>query len=154
MISTQTLNQIVKLASPGITIYYSELNDIKDKKTVSDMNAEISKALSTKNQKDINLIVFNIYNGTRFKGEIVDDKGKLKLIYEGKVNDLSIINTGTLLKVTDKVNNKTTIIEYKTAPRQEVGMSLQDQILKQLKKKKMTDKEVIDFIKNLEKGIK
>lgn len=154
MISQQILKDISKLAYPGITIHYSELKDVKDKKTVSDVNGDITKAISTKNQKDINSIIISVYQGSKFKGELVDDRGTLRLVYEGKVTNLDVNNNGSVLKITDTVNKKTTIIEYKTSKSQEVKVSLQDQILTQLKKRKMNDKEVIDLIKRLEEGIK
>lgn len=154
MISQSTLNSITKLAYPGITIHYTELKDIKDTTTISDNNNEISKALSSNNLKDIGLIVNAIYKNSKYHGELVNDNGKIKLVSNGKVYDILVTNNGSVLKVKDTLNKKDTIIEYKSAPKQEVKISLQDQIMMQLKKRKMSDKEVIEFVKKLEKGLK
>lgn len=154
MISTNTLNNITKLSYPGMTIHFSELKDIKDKTTISDTNNEISKALSSNNLKDIGLIIASIYKNAKYKGELVNDNGKVRLVSNNKVYDISVTNNGSVLKVKDTLNKKDTIIEYKSAPKQEVKISLQDQIMTQLKKRRMSDKEVIDLIKDLQKGLK
>lgn len=149
MISKSILDQLTKLAYPGITLYFMELKHTMDKNTVSDINGELSKALASKNIIDIGNIVVSIYKNSKYNGEIVNNKGKLSLVSNGKVYDISIINNGSVLKISDTLNRKTTIIEYKASPQKTTSISLQDQLLKQLEIKKMTDKEVIDFIKKI-----
>lgn len=154
MLSNKILSQLTKLAYPGITILYSELKNKTDTKTITD-DGELSTALSKNNSMGISLIVQAIYANTRYKGRLVDDKGKIKLVdMNGKIYELRLVNTGSVLKITDTLNNKLTTIEYKATAKKEIQTSLQEQILNQLKKRKMTDREVIDFIKALEKNIK
>jgi hypothetical protein len=154
MLSQTLLRDLTRLAYPGITTYYSELKNAKDPKTITDNNGELSKVLSTKNQKDIALIIEAVYNNTKYKGELVDDKGTIRIIKDGKLYDLKIINTGSTLKITDTLNNKTTTIEYKASSKQETTKPLQDQLIETLKKRKMSDKEVIEFVKQWSNNIK
>jgi hypothetical protein len=154
MISNNTLAKITKIVYPGATVYYTELQDDKDKSTISDYNGEISKALASNNAKDIGSIVQAIYTNAKYNGEIVNDKGNIKLVSNNKLYDVRVTNNGSVLNIKDTLNNKNTIIEYKKSKTKELKLSLQDQIILQFKKRKMSDKEVIEFIKNLEDGIK
>lgn len=154
MISNNTLAKITKIVSPGATVYYTELQNDSDKSTISDYNGEISKALASNNAKDIGSLVQAIYANTKYNGEMVNDKGNIKLVSNSKLYDIRVTNNGSVLTIKDTLNNKSTIIEYKKSKVKELKISLQDQIILQFKKRKMTDKEVIDFIKNLEAGIK
>lgn len=155
MISTTVINNITKMVYPGMTIHFTELNDINDKSTISDSRGELRKALASNNLKDIGIIIQAVYKNSKYDGELVNDHGKIRLVSNGKVYNVNVTNNGSILKIKDSLNNKITIIEYKKSSGvKEVKLSLQDQILTQLKKRRMSDKEVIDLIKNLEAGIK
>lgn len=149
MISKQILSQIEKLAKPGDTIGYTDLNNTSDKKTVSDPNNEIAKAIK---QGKVAEIIISIYKNTSFKGKIgADNKGKLHIVdNNGNIKPLDVRITSESLSVYDSINNKRTILQYKKQTTSNViKESLQDQLLKALKKKKMTDKEVMDMLKNM-----
>jgi hypothetical protein len=155
MISKKILDQLLKMAYPGITIMYSELANKLDTKTITDEKGELANAISRNNSIDMSLIIQAIYANSRYKGRLVDDKGRVKLVdMNGKIYELRVINTGSVLKITDTLNNKLTTIEYKASYKKEIKISLQEQILTQLKKSKMTDREVIEFIRAFEKNIK
>lgn len=154
MISQTLLKQLAQLAYPGITIHYSEIQDVKDKTTISDPKGELAKTFSSNNITDIAKIVEAIYANSKYQGMLVNDNGKLKMVSNNKLYEVRVTNTGSILKIIDLLNRKDTIIEYKTSYKKEVKKSLQDQILSQLEKRKMSDKEVIEYIRSLNSGLK
>jgi hypothetical protein len=139
---------------PGKTVYFTELYNKKDLNTISDTKGEIFKALNTNNLVDIGTIVSSIYKNAKYKGALVDDKGKIKIINNGILYPILVVNTGSTLKVSDTLNRKETIIEYKSSVKKEVDISFQDQLMIQFKKRKMNNKEVIDYLKEMVKGFK
>jgi hypothetical protein len=153
MISKQLLVQLEKKAKPGITIHYTDLNNTSDKDTVTDPKNELSVAIKAGKIGDI---VIAIYKNTYFRGHIgVEPNGKIHITDQNNIiKQFKITTTGTTLRIYDPVNNKTTTIEHTknlTAPKVEVK-PLQDQLLETLKKKKMSDKDVIALLKNLLKN--
>lgn len=151
MSALTVLAQIERLAKPGITIKYTDLNNVKDNGTISDPNNEIQKMI--KSQK-IGDIVLAVYKNTSYKGTVVVDKqNKIFLADNGKIHDIKTTIIGSqILQIKDSLNNKTTTIEYaKDLAAPVTVVSLQDQLLQALKKKKMTDKEVTDFIVSFNK---
>lgn len=152
MLSQNLLKQLEKIAKPGITIHYTELNNHTDKTTITDIKGELADAI--KKNKYIGEIVVAIYKNTSFKGSIgVEPNGKIHIVDSNKlIHQFKVTKTTSALKIYDPVNNKTTIIEHTISKVDKVvKKSLQEQILEALKKKKMTDKEVLEYLKNLTK---
>lgn len=146
------LDQLTKLAYPGITITYTEMNNANDKNTITDVNGEISNAIR---QGRIGEIVKAIYSGTSFQNKVAtDNKGVVKVLDKnGNLQDIRVTVSSTTLKMDDSVHKKTTIIQYKSPEKQtEKVISLQEQLMKAFSKNKMSDKEVIELMKNLMNG--
>ena len=151
MISKILLKELEKKAKPGITLTYTDLNNVHDKTTVNDPNNELAKAIKAGN---IGEILVAIYKNTKFKGRLAVDKfKKLHIIDDNnKIHDLKVTTTPDTLTVLDPLNNKKTVLQHsKTKSVEKDAPSLQKQLLDSLKKRKMTDKEVIDLIKNFVK---
>jgi len=151
MIPRQILDQIKKLAKPGDTITYTDLNNTSDKKTISDPTNEIAKAIKQHKVADI---ITSIYSNTSFKGTLgSDNKGKLHIVDDnGIIKQLDVKITSESLTVVDPINNKRTTLQYsKPKNKQQSTKSLQEQLLMALKKKKMGDNEVMELINNMVK---
>lgn len=151
MISKQVLSQLEKLAKPGSTITYTDLNNTADKKTVSDPNNELAKAIK---KGAVAEIVMAIYKNTSYKGTIgTDNKGKMHLVdKQGNIKPLDIRVGLESLSVIDPINNKKTLLQFaKRKVTAEVKKTLQDQLLESLKKKKMSDREVMQLVANMTK---
>ena len=146
------LDQLTKLAFPGITITYTEMNNSNDKNTITDAKGEIHSAIR---QNKVGEIVKAIYSNTKFAGKVAtDNKGVVKVLdSKGNLHDIKVTINNGVIKMEDPVNRKITTIQYKAPEKQiEKIKPLQDQLMDAFKKKKMNDKEVLDLIKNLTNG--
>lgn len=146
------LDQLTKLAYPGITITYTEMNNSNDKNTITDDKGEIATAIR---QNKIGEIVKAIYSNTKFAGKVAtDNNGIVKVLdSKGNLQDIKVTTSNGVIKMDDPVNKKTTTIQYKAPEKQvEKIKPLQDQILDALKVKKMNDKDVLNLIKNITNG--
>jgi hypothetical protein len=146
------LDQLTKLAYPGATITYTEMNNSNDNNTITDTSGEIKNAIK---QGKIGEIVKAIYSGSKFTNKIAtDNKGAIKVLdNNGNLQDIKVTTNNGVMRMEDPVNRRVTTIQYMVPEKQvEKIKSLQDQIIDELKKKKMTDKEVLMLIKNLTNG--
>lgn len=148
MISNVILAQIEKLAMPGSIITYTDLNNTKDKTTISDPNNEIHKQIKS---GKVTEIVVAIYKNAKYKGTIgYDTKGNLHIIDDNSnIKPISVKIMGDTLTVIDPINNKKTQLQFTKKSGTSPIISLQDQLLTSLKKRKMNDAEVLELIKNM-----
>lgn len=150
MISQNVLKQIEKLSKPGSTISYVDLNNTSDKTTISDPNNEIANAIK---KGQVAEIVIAIYKNNNFKGTIsTNPRGQLYIVdREGTLKDITIKITSESLSVIDTLNNKKTVLQYTKKKATAEKESLQEALIKALKKKKMTDKEVMSLVTQMAK---
>lgn len=153
MIDKRILDQLTKLAYPGVTIKYVDMNNENDQKTITDPKGQLASAIKS---GKIGEIVKAIYSNTKFNGKVAtDNKGIVKVLdKKGNLQDIKtkIINQ-SVLEITDSINNKVTKIEFKASEQKVQNVeTLQEQLLKALKLKKMDNKEVITLMKRLMNG--